>query len=188
MPKHQGVRIGRAERHQFNPGFQPEEPGKRLWITTWTEMEHYDYWGLRFGPWTSHVTPVWLRPKKTSECTRTVQSISVFIFITFQCNMLKLEVSEIWCFYHKNAVLYVSVVVHSRANRLAYNADFDVLILCFVCIFLSVFCSLFTMAFLFSSIITGKKRWFSLWSWHFGVRELGFLRCSSQFWDYFQTA
>lgn len=64
MPKHQGVRISRAERHQFNLAFQPEEPGKKFWITTWTEMKHYDYWGLCFGPWTSHVTPVWRRPKK----------------------------------------------------------------------------------------------------------------------------
>ncbi|XP_022065067.1 integrin alpha-3b isoform X1 [Acanthochromis polyacanthus] len=43
MPKHQGVKIRRAERYQFNLGFQPEEPQKKYWITNWTEMQHYYY-------------------------------------------------------------------------------------------------------------------------------------------------
>lgn len=64
MPKHQGVRISRAERHQFHLGFQPEEPQKRLWITNWREMQHYEYWGICFGPWTAHITLVWHGPLK----------------------------------------------------------------------------------------------------------------------------
>ncbi|KAK9529884.1 hypothetical protein VZT92_012454 [Zoarces viviparus] len=43
MPKHQGVKIRRAERYQFNLGFQSEEPQKKYWITNWTEMQHYYY-------------------------------------------------------------------------------------------------------------------------------------------------
>ncbi|KAI3365602.1 hypothetical protein L3Q82_010686 [Scortum barcoo] len=43
MPKHQGVKIRKAERYQFNLGFQPEEPQKKYWITSWTEMQHYYY-------------------------------------------------------------------------------------------------------------------------------------------------
>ncbi|XP_074477189.1 integrin alpha-3b isoform X1 [Sebastes fasciatus] len=43
MPKHQGVKIRKAERYQFNLGFQPEEPQKKYWITNWTEMQHYYY-------------------------------------------------------------------------------------------------------------------------------------------------
>ncbi|XP_069012001.1 integrin alpha-3b isoform X1 [Embiotoca jacksoni] len=43
MPKHQAVKICRAERYQFNLGFQPEEPQKKYWITNWTEMQHYYY-------------------------------------------------------------------------------------------------------------------------------------------------
>ncbi|KAL3967526.1 NADH dehydrogenase (ubiquinone) Fe-S protein 1 [Sarotherodon galilaeus] len=43
MPKHQGVKIRRAERYQFNLGFQPEEPQRKYWITSWTEMQHYYY-------------------------------------------------------------------------------------------------------------------------------------------------
>ncbi|KAM6964612.1 integrin alpha-3b isoform 2-T2 [Tautogolabrus adspersus] len=43
MPKHRGVRICKAERYQFNLGFQPEEPQKKYWITNWTEMQRYYY-------------------------------------------------------------------------------------------------------------------------------------------------
>ncbi|KAK2820761.1 hypothetical protein Q5P01_023720 [Channa striata] len=43
MPKHQGVKIPKAERYEFNLGFQPEEPHKKYWITNWTEMQHYYY-------------------------------------------------------------------------------------------------------------------------------------------------
>uniref|UniRef100_A0A8D3AHU2 Integrin, alpha 3b n=1 Tax=Scophthalmus maximus TaxID=52904 RepID=A0A8D3AHU2_SCOMX len=43
MPKHQGVKIRKAERYQFNLGFQLEEPQKKYWITNWTEMQHYYY-------------------------------------------------------------------------------------------------------------------------------------------------
>ncbi|XP_017157196.1 integrin alpha-3b isoform X1 [Poecilia reticulata] len=43
MPKHRGVRIRRAERYQFNLGFQPEEPQKKYWMTSWTEMQHCYY-------------------------------------------------------------------------------------------------------------------------------------------------
>lgn len=43
MPKHRGVKIRRAERYQFNLGFQPEEPQKKYWITNWTEMQHFYY-------------------------------------------------------------------------------------------------------------------------------------------------
>ncbi|XP_034426036.1 integrin alpha-3b isoform X1 [Hippoglossus hippoglossus] len=43
MPKHQGVKIRKAERYQFNLGFQPEEPQKKYWITNWTEMQRYYY-------------------------------------------------------------------------------------------------------------------------------------------------
>ncbi|XP_070845958.1 integrin alpha-3b isoform X1 [Chaetodon trifascialis] len=43
MPKHQGVKIRKAERYQFNLGFQAEEPQKKYWITNWTEMQHYYY-------------------------------------------------------------------------------------------------------------------------------------------------
>ncbi|XP_068611056.1 integrin alpha-3b [Brachionichthys hirsutus] len=41
MPKYQGVKICKAERYQFNLGFQPEEPQKKYWITNWTEMQRY---------------------------------------------------------------------------------------------------------------------------------------------------
>lgn len=52
MPKHQGVKIRRAERYQFNLGFQPEDSRKKYWITNWTEMQQYYYWGLfPLGPW-----------------------------------------------------------------------------------------------------------------------------------------
>ncbi|XP_032430115.1 integrin alpha-3b isoform X1 [Xiphophorus hellerii] len=43
MPKHRGVRIRRAERYQFDLGFQPEEPQKKYWMTSWTETQHCYY-------------------------------------------------------------------------------------------------------------------------------------------------
>uniref|UniRef100_A0A8C6M0V5 Integrin, alpha 3b n=3 Tax=Nothobranchius TaxID=28779 RepID=A0A8C6M0V5_NOTFU len=43
MPKHQGVKIRRAERYQFKLGFQPEDPQKKYWITSWTEMQRCYY-------------------------------------------------------------------------------------------------------------------------------------------------
>lgn len=43
MPKHQGVKIRKAERYQFNLGFQLEEPQKKYWITNWTEMQRRYY-------------------------------------------------------------------------------------------------------------------------------------------------
>lgn len=46
MPKHQGVKIRRAERYHFNLDFQPEDSRKKYWITNWTEMQQYYYWGL----------------------------------------------------------------------------------------------------------------------------------------------
>lgn len=75
-------------------------------------------------------------------------------------------------------MLYVRVAVHSRAKHLAYNADFDVLILCFVCIFLSVFahCSLIGF-FIFLYNYREGALIFSV----IVVSELGFLRYSSQF-------
>ncbi|KAK7919786.1 hypothetical protein WMY93_011070 [Mugilogobius chulae] len=39
MPKHRGVKIRQADRYQLNLGFQPEEPHKKHWITSWTEMQ-----------------------------------------------------------------------------------------------------------------------------------------------------
>ncbi|CAB1312346.1 unnamed protein product, partial [Coregonus sp. 'balchen'] len=39
MPKYHGVKIRKEERYQFNMGFQPEDPGKKYWITNWTEMQ-----------------------------------------------------------------------------------------------------------------------------------------------------
>ncbi|XP_013887582.1 integrin alpha-3b [Austrofundulus limnaeus] len=43
MPKYRGVKIRRDERYQFNLGFQPEEPQKKYWITSWTEMQRCYY-------------------------------------------------------------------------------------------------------------------------------------------------
>ncbi|KAJ7984938.1 hypothetical protein DPEC_G00359940 [Dallia pectoralis] len=43
MPKYHGVKIPKEERYQFNMGFQPEDPGKKYWITNWTEMRQYNY-------------------------------------------------------------------------------------------------------------------------------------------------
>uniref|UniRef100_A0A6Q2XUL8 Integrin alpha-2 domain-containing protein n=1 Tax=Esox lucius TaxID=8010 RepID=A0A6Q2XUL8_ESOLU len=43
MPKYHGVKIRKEERYQFNMGFQPEDPGKKYWITNWTEMQRYYY-------------------------------------------------------------------------------------------------------------------------------------------------
>ncbi|XP_030629730.1 integrin alpha-3b [Chanos chanos] len=43
MPKYHGVRIGKEERYQYNMAFQPEEINKKLWMTSWTEMECYYY-------------------------------------------------------------------------------------------------------------------------------------------------
>lgn len=127
---------------------------------------------LFWTPNQSHENRFDLGQKRNSECALT--------FITFQCNILKLDVSACWCFYHKKR----SVVRKSSGafkSKPSYNAEG--LIFCFVRVFRSVFCSLFTMAFSFSSIITGKERWFSLWSLHFVVSELGFLRYSRPFWD-----
>ena len=47
MPKYNGVKIRREERYQleyqFNMGFMPEDPQKKYWITSWTEMQQYYY-------------------------------------------------------------------------------------------------------------------------------------------------
>uniref|UniRef100_A0AAV2LG01 Integrin alpha-2 domain-containing protein n=1 Tax=Knipowitschia caucasica TaxID=637954 RepID=A0AAV2LG01_KNICA len=37
MPKHRGLRVCQADRHQLNLGFQPEEAHRKHWITSWSE-------------------------------------------------------------------------------------------------------------------------------------------------------
>lgn len=68
MPKHQGVKICKAERYEFNLRFQPEEPQKKYWITNWTEMQHYYYWGLYFEVCTTyhHTGLTWAKQRTMS--------------------------------------------------------------------------------------------------------------------------
>lgn len=99
MPKHQGVKIRRAERYQFNLGFQPEDSRKKYWITNWTEMQQYYYWGLfPLGPWCTrcHAGLTWTlqRPLglvkthgQQAQCTD--QLWIVFLFFCFFFSFFK---------------------------------------------------------------------------------------------------
>lgn len=109
-----------------------------------------------------------------------------FLFITFQCNILKLYVSVIWGFYHRHSRgAFRSKPIWSQC-RLYFYWTFTLSVLFFFS-FSFVYCSPWFF-FSFSSVITGKECWFSLLSWHFVVVKLRFLRHNIQFWDYFQTS
>ncbi|KAJ8251889.1 hypothetical protein GJAV_G00226560 [Gymnothorax javanicus] len=43
MPKYHGVKIGREERYQLSEGFLTVNPGKKHWVTNWTEIHQHYY-------------------------------------------------------------------------------------------------------------------------------------------------